>query len=272
MTKDTPEMLPDNSQDIDERCVGFGVPSGPLDRDLPIGMEGLGQQCDHRVQAEQARGGARDRAIRPLPLGFNAEMGSAFLKGGFDGPAFNECLHDFTWPIAGAGREVCPGVKLAAGVAHEHPPHRQHRLADPIPHRRPAGHVQATPLAVIPWYAHALPARLWLPEHLPQLRQPLALDARTAVGPGRTWRCGCVQGSIHAPRGNQAYAPTPTDRSQVLNTISLVADNGELDRREPAADQLQHLACPVWHCFVPQAQPMTDLGGGGRDAQYGKRP
>ena len=47
-------------------------------------------ESDDGEQAEQDRCGAQDRLIRPLALGFDAEMGAGFLEGDFDLPAADE--------------------------------------------------------------------------------------------------------------------------------------------------------------------------------------
>jgi hypothetical protein len=96
-------MLPDSGQRIGERGMRRVVPGGRLDGNLPTGVQRMGQQCHHRVEAEQTRGGALDCTIRPLSWRFDPAMSSALLKGGFDGPALDERLDKRTWPIAGTG-------------------------------------------------------------------------------------------------------------------------------------------------------------------------
>ena len=50
----------------------------------------MGPEGYQGVEAEQRRRGSQDGFIRPLSLGFDAEMGSGFLEGDFDLPSADE--------------------------------------------------------------------------------------------------------------------------------------------------------------------------------------
>jgi hypothetical protein len=86
--------MPYSCQHIRTRRVGFGVPSRPVNGYLAIGMQRMTQQCHDGVAAEQTGCGALHGTVRPLALGFEAEMGPALLEGRFNGPVFDDLLHD----------------------------------------------------------------------------------------------------------------------------------------------------------------------------------
>ena len=205
-------MLPYCGQYIGERSLRFVVPGGPLDGDLPLGVQRMGQQRYYRVQAEQTRGGALDGTIRPLPRRFNAEMCSALLKGRLDCPSLDEALHKFARPIAGAGRAVRPGIKLARWDRVPAPPApaapdgrsdtiRPFRWSRPDSRRRPESQGTRT----------RCQCSLLLLEHLPQLRQaarPSRVDGRWCRADVAERVCtvphpsGAVPASVH-PDGHR---------------------------------------------------------------------
>src|SRR5919108_3080398 len=159
-------MPTDSGQHICKRRLGLVVPGSPLHGNLAIGVQRMSQQRHHRVETEQTGRGALDGAIRPLPLRFETKMDPAFLEGRFNAPSLDELLHDRSWPIVRAGREVSSWLQATVGITHEYPSDRQYRLANPIPHRRPAGHVQLPSSAVVPTHAYALPGSVHILEHL----------------------------------------------------------------------------------------------------------
>jgi hypothetical protein len=114
-------MATDNSPHICKRGVGLGVPSPPLDGALPIGIPGLPQQRHHRVENAQTGRGTLHGTIRPLALGFEAQMGTALREGRFNGPTLDEWLHECAWLILGAGREVGLWKQAPFGIADKHP-------------------------------------------------------------------------------------------------------------------------------------------------------
>ncbi len=89
----------------------------------------MGQQRHDGVETQQTGHRALDGTIRPLPLGFEAQMGAAFREGRFTAPALDELLHNRAWPIMGTGRDLSAWRQAACGIAHEHPADGQHRLA-----------------------------------------------------------------------------------------------------------------------------------------------
>ena len=56
----------------------------------------MGPQRDDREQAEQNRGGTKDRLVGPLALGLHPELTSGLLKCDLDAPAADEPGEDVT--------------------------------------------------------------------------------------------------------------------------------------------------------------------------------
>ncbi len=129
-------MLTDYGQHVCTCCMGLGVPSGPLDWYLPIGMQRLGQQRHTRVATAPTGRGALDGAIRPLPRRFEAQMGATLLAGGCNAPAFDELVHHGAGLIVAAGRDVGTWLQTPCRIAHEYPAEGQHGLANPSPIRQ----------------------------------------------------------------------------------------------------------------------------------------
>ena len=126
----------------------------------------MGQQGHERIHAQQTRCSALNGRVRLLSLGLQAQMGTAFLKGRLDRPAFDKSHHNVTSQTAGIGRKVRPWCVRTFGVANQHPTQRQHGLADLVPYGSVTGHLQHPPAIVIPPHADTLPGGLCLAEHL----------------------------------------------------------------------------------------------------------
>jgi hypothetical protein len=90
----TPEMLAYQGQTIRERRLSLVIPGGHWERNLAIVAQPQGQQGDEREQSEQDRGGASNRLVRPLALGFQPELGSPLRKGDLDRPAHDDPRQD----------------------------------------------------------------------------------------------------------------------------------------------------------------------------------
>ena len=70
------------------------VPTDTLGQEALRGFELRCPERHEREQAEQRRRGAQDGQVRPLPLGFQAEMAAGFLEGGLNPPAADEPAQD----------------------------------------------------------------------------------------------------------------------------------------------------------------------------------
>ena len=59
-----------------------------------FGLDAVRPEGDQREQAEQGRGGAQDREIRPLPQSLDAEVAANLGQGDLDPPAPDEPAQD----------------------------------------------------------------------------------------------------------------------------------------------------------------------------------
>jgi hypothetical protein len=77
----------------------------------------MGQEGDQRKQAEQGRSGAGNGRIRPLALGFHAQMGAHLMKGDFHPPAADEPGQDLERHQVEIGRQHGLGLETAQRIA-----------------------------------------------------------------------------------------------------------------------------------------------------------
>jgi hypothetical protein len=179
----------------------------------------MGQPCCHRIHAEPTWRDALDRQIQSLALGGQAAICSTNLEGGFNGPAFDEWLHEHAWRICGAGRSVGSWINAARAA-------RPHALAHPRPSGCPARHIQHPASAVVPTDSQALPEGLWSLEPLVPRWQVLAFPPRALVGARRMPGRRCIQRRVHPQRGAQTHAPAGTRLAPFMDTIGRVPMRG----------------------------------------------
>lgn len=86
------------------------------------------EQCDERKQAQPTGGGSQDCQFRPLPLRFNAQMCSRFLKGDFQLPAQYKPFHDLLCRHMRVGTQQRLWLELSRRVSDQDPTdaHRRH--------------------------------------------------------------------------------------------------------------------------------------------------
>ena len=82
------------SDRIREGWRGFDIPGSLSHRQTAMYLWLICQQGHPREQAHQNRRGSSDCFIRPLALGFYAQVSAHFLKSDFDLPAANKPLQD----------------------------------------------------------------------------------------------------------------------------------------------------------------------------------
>jgi hypothetical protein len=178
-----PEFATNEGEGIREGGEGFWVPAGAADGGrgpfrLPVGVEG-----DEGEQAEQGRGGAANRQLRPLALGLQAEVAAGLFPGHFQLPAQHEPGEDLFGRGVQVGAEQGLGGEGALRIADQDPAQRHRRQAAVVPDGGVRRHFYgALALAVPVRYGHARPVGLRVVGHGRQRRQPLAL----AAGPAST--------------------------------------------------------------------------------------
>src|SRR5690348_5606769 len=94
-------------------------------------------KSNQAVQAEQQWSRSFNSQIGPLPSSFDAQMGTALFKGGFQRPP----MHKSTDNRFGRKRLISAKQGLdrafARRIASQHPTDGQRRMADAIPQRGP---------------------------------------------------------------------------------------------------------------------------------------
>ena len=85
-----PDRATHGREGVGEGRAGFGVPCSRRRGATLSGRQRAGQQGDDGEQGQKARRSTGDRAVGPLTLRFDAEVGSDFLEGGLDAPATDE--------------------------------------------------------------------------------------------------------------------------------------------------------------------------------------
>ena len=102
-------------------------------------VEIVGPERHEGVETEQHRRRPGDGFVRPLPLGFDAELTANFSKGDLDGPASDKPAQDLLGAGFLIGAKKCLRLKGACRVSHEKPAQRHHGLAWVAPDRETAG-------------------------------------------------------------------------------------------------------------------------------------
>ena len=88
-----PQVTADSGQGITEGSFLFGIPTG-LSEWERVRVQYHCHQHDQAENTKQARGGALNGLVRPLALGFEAQMSPHFFEGDFDVPTSNEPRDD----------------------------------------------------------------------------------------------------------------------------------------------------------------------------------
>src|SRR6266511_1168529 len=147
-----PKMISHTGQRIGKADTALGIPCGAAWSQTMRGLllEAMGHQSDHREQAQQYRGRSLDGFGVPLTLGFQAQMGTGFLKGHFDLPTAGKQLEDLLGRLVGVGGQQRPRLKAAPGIAHDYPADGHWDFAGVIPHGGPAGHLNSEFTLTVP--------------------------------------------------------------------------------------------------------------------------
>src|SRR3954468_16710629 len=85
-----PDLAADSGERVGEGRALLAIPSSRRDRQTLLEAEPGGQERDQGEQPEQTRRGARDRLVRPLALGLDAEVVTHVPEGDFHLPALDE--------------------------------------------------------------------------------------------------------------------------------------------------------------------------------------
>ena len=105
-------MLAHQDQTVREGRFRLLIPSRRQHRELPVGLQPLGEQNNQRKQSQQAGCCAGNRQVAPLGFRFQTKMRARFLKGRFNRPAHHDPLDD----LGGRGVELRAGEHFVAQV------------------------------------------------------------------------------------------------------------------------------------------------------------
>src|SRR5512144_1524624 len=89
-----PQARADPGQRVAEGRLVSGIPGAHSYRYSPPDLKPIGDERHYREQPHQYRRGASNGFVRPLPLGFDAEMRTDFFTGDFPLPALHEPRED----------------------------------------------------------------------------------------------------------------------------------------------------------------------------------
>ena len=81
----------------------------------------MSSQSDPGKQAQKERRGTSNRLVRPLALGFNAQMSTNFFKGDFKLPALHKPFSNLEGSISQGCTQYGDRVVFAERVADQHP-------------------------------------------------------------------------------------------------------------------------------------------------------
>src|SRR5215203_1551001 len=170
--------MPDGSERIAEGGLRLGVPRRCCSASPLASGEPGGQQRDDREQGEQARRGARDRLVRPLPLRLDAEVGAGLLEGHLHLPASHKPGDDLGGVSREVGAKQSLGRKAVLGIADQDPADRHNRQARVSPDRRGGRDLDPARARPVPaQHDERLPRRALVRENLGQGGQPYPLRA-----------------------------------------------------------------------------------------------
>jgi hypothetical protein len=96
-----PDFAAHGGKRIGEGRMRFAIPG--RDREAGAGMEPDAEQGDDGEQPQGTGGGARDGFVRPLPLGFHAQVIAHLAEGDLDRPALDEPADDVERRLGGVG-------------------------------------------------------------------------------------------------------------------------------------------------------------------------
>lgn len=169
-----PQALANQSYRIGKGGQGFGIPCRRANGQALLGQEGMSKHGNERKQAQESGCGTRNGLIRPLALGFDAEMLTDMAQGGFHLPTALEEDQDVERVKAWVSGQERLRVKLARHIADESEANRHRGLSGMIPHGLMGAYLNVAQLVVIPDDGPTHPAGAWVIDKLLGRWQTLA--------------------------------------------------------------------------------------------------
>jgi hypothetical protein len=191
---------------IRESWRGFDIPGSLSDWKLAVHLRLVSQQCYPREQAHQNGCCPGDGFIRPLTLGFYAQMSSHFLESDLDLPTANEPFQNLDRVSGLIGTQQRFRLEPSFGVTDQDPANGYRGHAAVIPNGSIASDLDLRRTLSVPIVnPDGFPDRLLVCQDLAQCWETLAFLAWTSNGSGLQLRCGLLQGSIQTQLGHHVY-------------------------------------------------------------------
>jgi len=111
-------------------------------------------------------------------------QGPTFFEGHLNGPALDEVQDDAETSLVLIRREVSADGPLARWITSDDPADWQVRLTSSIPQSGSTASFNDLRTTIVPDDIGALPHGVGIDEHLAELRQAFAFDARMTIFPG----------------------------------------------------------------------------------------
>ena len=185
--------------------------------------------------------------IRPLPLGFQTQMGPALLESDLQLPAQHKPLNNPGRRYTGGGAQQGLGPELRQGVSDQDPPQGDRREAGMIPDGSSRCDFQGALGPVIPGDGDAGPRGCWVLETLLQSGQARSLEPGPSQLARQPWGRGIIEGSIQPQAGDEGdrLSHRLAKMQQLEGGIAAVSQEHQGAVRQPAAQLEDELAGPA---------------------------
>ena len=117
----------------------------------------MSQECDPGEKTQQQRSGTGNRFVRPLALGFHAQVAAGFFQGDFHLPALYKPANNIHSTLFWIGAKQGKRSIVPLRVADQNPADGHRRFPVVEPDRRLRGDIHLTLLSVVPGQAQAQP-------------------------------------------------------------------------------------------------------------------
>lgn len=209
----------------------------------------------HRIQAEQAGAHSPHRVPAPAASRLQAEVGTHFLKCGFDVPSTRTGLEHQPGTNGRIGGDEVLIMVSFGQVADEDPSHRNQRSTVLVPVTCPGNDLYSAATSIPSDFQAVTLHRAC--DYLLRDGESLPLDSRTPLA-GVIWRRGHRVG-IGVQLADERQSPGIMDRqlSQVIDGVVAVGGADKPSIWESTDQHQEHLAQQFRPCFVPSSLPVV---------------
>jgi len=265
-------MPPHDCQDITtgrSRCVR---PGSVRERKRSIWRERVPTEGHQTGETTEKRCRAPGGQIRPLALGFQADMSATFLDGGVQTPACQTITDHLLSRRCVIRGTQCLWRTRALRIAREHPAERHRIRARARPPRGGRTDLHGACAFAVPIHRDALPHRLWVMHDGLERWQTCSNHTRTTDGLRGACVGRVVDHCVHAKRSDQRHVLSDTMPSPFQETGGGLASPRDGHRGKPPTQQAPHRTCSHAHGRVPCSHRLADFRGRRQDTQKGQGP